>query len=150
MMKLQYPTWPQRRMEWLLATASFGCGLVYAYSRTMHLLPAYALQLGIASQWFWSLWLVSVGVVRLFFLYVNGIYRQSPHWRALGAGMGCLVWLTQFVSAAAANVIGPTVVIWALFFVADLHIVLSVANEAGRRAAQREVKTSGGYAGGGI
>ena len=133
-------TWPQRRIEWLLAASAFGIGIVYAMSTTIRLLPTYAWQLTVLPQWAWSLWLVGTGIIRLLFLYINGTYRRSPHFRAIGAGLGCFAWFTQFVSVAVSPVVGPTLVLWFLFFAFDVHVALSAAAEAGRADGKAATK----------
>jgi hypothetical protein len=105
-------TWPQRRIEWLLASCGLGIGLVYGFSSTMHELPTYEGQLALLPQWAWAIWLSACGVLRLLFLFVNGTYRRSPHWRSVGAALGCIAWLTQFFSVVTGPIIGPTVVVW--------------------------------------
>jgi hypothetical protein len=125
-------TWPQRRIEWMLAFALLGTGFIYGFSPSMDDVPQYEAQLRLLPPFVWMLIFCTIGGVRVLFLFVNGNYRRSPHWRSAGAALGCLGWATQSISVFASGLFIPVTFLWPLFFAFDLHVALTAASEAAR------------------
>ena len=65
-------TWPVRRVEWLLAAALFGVGIVYAFADELYRQPLYMAHSRIMPREAWAAGGIIVGALRLAFLYING------------------------------------------------------------------------------
>ena len=135
--------WPLRRVEWLLALALVGIGMVSFVSYRVEYLPIYEYLWTLIDRGTWAALTLSVGALRLLFLYWNGALRRSPHARAFGAGLGCLAWLALSISIWVSPVVTFAASIWPLFFIFDLNIALSAAGEAATRDRQGTVRRAG-------
>ena len=52
----------------------------------------YAPLLSIMTQEFWAGLTISIGAFRLVALAINGLWRPTAHFRAIGAAIGTIVW----------------------------------------------------------
>jgi hypothetical protein len=123
-------TWPYRRAEWLLALTTLSIGFVYAFASPLFGLPNYATMREIMPQSAWATCALTVGSIRLAALYINGAWRPSPHFRALGSFLSCFLWLSLFLGAASAPFFGVTVAIWPWFLLFDAFAVLDATKDA--------------------
>lgn len=123
-------TYPHRQCEWLLACVLFTVGLIYGLAAADFAVPLYDASNLMVPRWLWGLIGVSIGALRLVFLTVNGFYRRSPHWRAMGSGLACLAWLQLSIAALQSPVAGATIAIWPVFLWFDFKAALTAAGEA--------------------
>lgn len=123
-------TWPYRRSEWMLALITLGIGIVYAFDLPLFELPNYAVMRRIMAQHWWAAAALLVGFVRVTALYINGAWRPSPHFRAVGSFLSCFLWASLFLAAASAPFYGVTVAIWPVFMLFDSFAVLDAVRDA--------------------
>lgn len=123
-------SWPLRRSEWMLALITLGIGVVYAFDMPLFDLPNYATMKRMMPQTWWAAVALVVGSARLGALYINGAWRPSPHFRAAGSFLSCLLWLTLFLGAVSAPIYGVTVIIWPVFLLFDATSFLDAVRDA--------------------
>jgi hypothetical protein len=123
-------TWPYRRSEWMLALITLAVGIVWGVNAPLFEQPNYTTMRRVMDREAWAAWALVVGAVRLTALYINGAWRPSPHFRALGSFLTCFLWMSLFLGAASAEVVAVTVGIWPIFFLFDAFAVLDAAKDA--------------------
>lgn len=87
-------TFPARASEWALALALLNCGMIMTLNRELFAEnpESYRALAHLASQHTWAVACLMGGMFRFCMLGVNGMWRRSPHLRALGAFVACLFW----------------------------------------------------------
>lgn len=87
-------TFPLRVAEWALALVMFNWGfMLYCHPGTILSRPYFANLLRIMPEDWWTAVCLTLGVVRLGALAVNGAWRATPHFRAFTAFFCGLIWL---------------------------------------------------------
>lgn len=114
----------------MLAVITLCIGIVYVFNDPLFAQPHYATMVRVMPQHWWAAWALTVGAVRVAALYINGAWRPSPHFRAVGSFLTCFLWLTLFLGAASAPIYAVTVAIWPVFFLFDSFAVLDAMKDA--------------------
>jgi len=135
-----YHTWPLRRAEWMLALVLVGVGIVFALEDDLRRELGFATIMTTLPQWVWATWALSVGLLRLVMLYINGAWRASPHLRAIGAFLACFIWTALMFRALANEVFVPSAAIWPVFLMFDSFAAYDAARDA--RGADDKAKSS--------
>jgi hypothetical protein len=124
-------TFRERSAEWAQATGMLCWGLlasaatgVFAAQEFFHPL------LMIMSQGKWAALTIVIGLVRLIFLVINGAWGPSAHIRAIGCGLGCMLWGSLFVSALSLGWLTPTSAIYTILLGLDLLSLWFAAGDA--------------------
>jgi hypothetical protein len=86
--------YPDRLVEWLFASmmVAWGAWLLVPQWNTF-VWPQYDALNELASEPVWGVFSVSVGVVRMAALFINGSWGRTPLLRLIGSGMGMIWWL---------------------------------------------------------
>jgi hypothetical protein len=87
----------ERAPEWILSAGLLVYGLMLALNPTLYETSFYAPLLRVMSQESWTISTVFIAVFRLLALAVNGAWRPTAHFRALGAVGGVIIWSSLFI-----------------------------------------------------
>jgi hypothetical protein len=128
--------WRIRRSEWLLALCTLALGAVYLTVPGLFDPKWFTTMRAIMPQQYWGWLALSIGVIRLAVLFINGAWRASPHLRCLGAQVSCALWMSLFVSTVSSAAIVQSVGFWPLFFFFDALSAVDAAGDA--RAADEQ------------
>lgn len=82
-----------RSVEWLLAALMVAWGVGLMLPGDSMSLPQYKLLAVLAPEYVWSSWSISIGLIRIVALYVNGSWKRTPLIRSTCAGFGIIWWL---------------------------------------------------------
>ena len=87
--------YPDRVVEWMFATmmAAWGCYLLLPMPTFEN--PQYAVLATIAPEEVWGVFSLSIAVVRMAALYVNGSWRRTPAIRCLCSILGVIWWCSM-------------------------------------------------------
>lgn len=88
---------PTRSVEWLLACMMLAWGGGLCLPGDTLSLPQYRMLAVLAPEPVWAAWSISIGVIRMVALYVNGAWRKTPLIRAFCAGLGMIWWIVLSV-----------------------------------------------------
>lgn len=126
---------PVRRSEWISSFVMIGWGLVLALDGR----PLYGnwsyLSISLSETAWWGM-CISLGVLRLIILTINGTFPQSwygrwsPHSRIAISLLCTLMWLQLVLAGMKADVWSTGVVAYAGYFVSDMLNTWSSAAEA--------------------
>lgn len=124
-----------RRTEWLLAVSMVVIGLSYSLIPDLFDTTYFTTMLAIMPQEQWALLVLSLGVMRVTMLAINGAWRATPIFRTIGAVFGTMLWMTLFVSSVSSTRIVQSVGLWLLFCIFD---TLAASDAAGDVRIARE------------
>lgn len=82
-----------RSVEWLLASMMVAWGIGLLLPGNSMELPAYRLLGAIAPEPVWAAWSISIGLLRMLALYINGSWRKTPLVRAVSSLFGAFWWV---------------------------------------------------------
>lgn len=119
-----------RLLEWQAAFVMLAGGLLMLVNEDLFLdsYVGYDLMLRWAAQASWGWYALTLGLVRIAVLLVNGAWRKSPHARAVAAFLSCSVWFPLYVSMSAAA--GWGVVFAGGMLIGDLLNIVRTARDA--------------------
>ena len=124
-------TFRERLPEWISSFSLMGWGIILLSVSPLNWQQEYFNLLdNIATQETWGLVAVSLGLLRIIALAVNGLWRPTAHLRALGALGGVIVWMTIFVSYFNLDWNPPSMAIKAGMVVTDLIALWYAAGDA--------------------
>jgi hypothetical protein len=82
-----------RAPEWILSCGLVLWGIMMSITPDLFTVSSfYQPLLAIMPQNTWATLTILIGVLRLLALTINGVWRPTAHFRALGAVGGCIVW----------------------------------------------------------
>jgi hypothetical protein len=117
--------------EWIQAAGMLGWGLlVLASPGTFQAQEFFHPLLILMSQTQWGISAMLIGITRLVFLVINGAWRPSAHIRAVGCGLGAMLWGSLLVSALNLSWITPTSAIFTMLLGLDLISLWFSAGDA--------------------
>lgn len=129
---------PARRSEWATASMMIGWGAIVSMSFPIfQQSPAWGIMAKLASEDLWGAAAISVGLMRLIALILNGTFwqtwygRWSPHVRAAGCGASALVWLAITLGLSASPYVTTGLPIYAGLFALDAVNAWGASREAG-------------------
>jgi hypothetical protein len=142
-------TFEARASEWALAGAMLCLGLVSALNADLFTDPAFRGLTDWASQPMWALGFLTVGILRLIVLLVNGAYWRTPQFRCLFAFISAGVWFQLLLGFAANLSFFLAFLPW--IFGLDVYNAVRAGREAGigflfHRYHQEGMKSNGGPA----
>lgn len=105
-------TFRERFPEWVTSGMLLLWGLSLLSSPESFQLSYYSSLSLLASQTFWGGMAVTMGVVRLVSLYINGRRKQTPAARMCGAAMGIIIWFGVFVGGLVHYGLTPSVALY--------------------------------------
>ena len=123
-------TFPNRVLEWLLASILFNWGwiLLLPYE-TFDLRTMVNFRL-LAPEWAWGTACLCIGMGRLVTLWINGSWRRSPHARGIFAILSCLAWAHIFLALVTVGIVAPGQSTYATLFLAELYVIVRAFSEA--------------------
>ena len=117
--------------EWIQAAGMLGWGLSALMSPGLFIDQEFFHPLLlIMSQTMWGILVLAIGVTRLVFLVINGVWRPSAHIRAIGCTAGTVLWGGLLVSALSLSWLTPTSSIYAMLLVSDILSLWFSAGDA--------------------
>lgn len=84
----------------------------------------------IATQKIWSFACILVGTIRVISLAINGAWRPTAHLRALGAGLGAILWAAILVSYMGLPWNPPSMSLYAAMIFTDVVALWFAAGDA--------------------
>ena len=124
-------TFRERMPEWIQATGMLAWGLLAAASTGLFInRPFYHPLLLIASQSTWAALTISVGLLRLVFLVINGAWRPSAHIRAIGCALGVFLWGSLAIAALSLEWISTAAAVYATLMITDIISLSFAAGDA--------------------
>lgn len=122
---------PLRVTEWLAA------GMLLSWGVSTLNAPASIWQSAInqplgywAGQDFWGALAVALALGRLVALFINGALQRSPHARALGAFLSCLIWFQLTLGVLTFTWAAPAASFYPWLFLADVYNVYRASRDA--------------------
>lgn len=140
-------TFPARASEWALALVLLNSAAVLTLNDTLFLDSAssYRALAAIATQDTWALLCLLAGLLRFVMLAVNGMWRRSPHLRALGAFMSCFFWfLISYGFFHTGTIALVTAVFPVLLLLDSYNVVRALGEGAVSDAIHQNKKQHGG------
>ena len=124
-------TFPIRASEWALSAMLFNWGLLLLMNDGLFALsPSYYVFAALMPEALWGYACLAVGMMRLSVLFVNGMWRRSPHLRALGAFVSCFFWFQITAGFVFAWTGSTGLAVYPVLFLLDLHNVMRAASDA--------------------
>jgi hypothetical protein len=124
-------TFRERMPEWVQSGGMLGWALLVLVSTNLFVNQEFFHPLlSIMSQQNWGILALLVGGLRLIFLVINGAWRPSAHIRAIGCGLGAILWGSLLVSALSLNWLTATSAIYAMLLTSDLISLWFAAGDA--------------------
>jgi hypothetical protein len=125
-------TFPTRVTEWMLSAMMIHWSVVLGSEPNLFdRSPAYDFLASVMGQEAWSTVLFWAGLARLVTLGINGLWRRSPHIRALGAFIGAGFWFFVALSFVLADRNSTGLAIYPWLFLADAINIFRASGEAG-------------------
>lgn len=87
----------ERAPEWILAIGLLAWGIAIAANPTLFTTTTFEALLNIMPQENWAFVTIFIGILRLVALIINGAWRPTAHFRALGAVGGVTIWASLFI-----------------------------------------------------
>lgn len=124
-------TFRERLPEWISSFSLMGWGIILLTISPLNWQQEYFNLLeDIATQRTWGIVAITLGLLRIIALVVNGVWRPTAHLRALGALGGVVVWMTIFVSYFNLEWNPPSMAIKAGMVITDLVALWYAAGDA--------------------
>lgn len=124
-------TFRERAPEWALATGMLGWGLLALCSPGLFQVQEFFHPLlMMMAQDVWGVLALSVGILRLVFLVINGAWRPSAHIRAIGCVLGSMLWGALFIAALSLGWLTPTAALYGILLGLDLLSLWFSAGDA--------------------
>lgn len=123
-----------RASEWALAGMAAGYGVALLWpGDTFGLSPAYSFMGALATEETWGLAALTIGLIRLVALFVNGTYRRSPYIRAGTAFLCVGLWtaIALGLSAGDAHAPAPELVVYPVLTALDVWNVYRSMRDGG-------------------
>jgi len=123
-------TFEARASEWMLTCAIVSLGLVFTFNSSMFYGSSFeGLRSIINSQVAWASILLSVGMLRLCVLCINGLYYRTPHFRSFTAFVSSGVWFLFFIGFVRNGSMLMALMPW--IFLLDAYNAKRAGREAG-------------------
>lgn len=136
---------PMRVTEWLVAGILLSWGLFCINaSPAVWDMPVNRELSMFGTQDQWGSVALSIGLVRMIALFINGAMRRSPHARAFGAFMSAFLWLQLSFGVLIQPFYSLSAIIYPWLFVADVYNVFRAARDA--RISDERARTHSGAA----
>ena len=120
-----------RRTEWMLAFAASALGLCYLTQPMMFSADVFSVMRMFGSNLQWGTAILTLGIIRLVMLWINGSWRVTPFVRATGAFLCSGVWFVLFATQSFLEQPPQARWIWLVFLVFDLLNAGDAAFDAG-------------------
>lgn len=132
MIKLHFKnTFRERLPEWISALALIVWGLlVLSEVPELWNKQYFSVLSRIATQNTWGLTAVIIGIIRLIALGINGAWRPTAHFRAIGAVLGATLWSTVLISYTALDWNPPSMALKGAMIVLDIAAIWYAAGDA--------------------
>lgn len=131
-------TFPVRKSEWVCSLVLLAVSMIIALQPDLFDNPSYFGMARYAPQWFWQWALFVIGTGRLIVLTVNGMWWQTPMFRATAAFVSCFAWW-QICAGIAPN-FGIGLAAFGGWFVMDAVNFKQALTESGVSLALRAVE----------
>jgi vacuolar-type H+-ATPase subunit I/STV1 len=139
-------TFPVRASEWALSFMLFSWGAILLLNNDLFSLsPSYHSFSEVMPEAAWGSVCLLVGSARLTFLFVNGLWRRSPHLRLLGAFVSCFFWFQITASFVFSGTWATGLAIYPFLFLLDVHNTLRAATDAAIIDKKYAEKRNGTY-----
>lgn len=130
LLKLQ-DHFPLRVSDWFAAGILTSWGMaVLAASPAIWSLTIYANLAKITSQDVWGCFALSLGIVRIGALFINGAMRRSPHARAVGAFLSMFIWMQMTFAILTLHAPGISIIFYPWLLAVDCYNVYRAAQDA--------------------
>jgi hypothetical protein len=124
-------TFRERLPEWISSITLLMWGLMVLFEpATLWHRDFFEAMATIASQTIWGLVATTVAIVKLLSLTVNGAWRPTAHFRAIGAFSSIMIWATLLISFVALTWNPPTIALIAGVLLTDLFALWFAAGDA--------------------
>lgn len=127
---------PNHMPEWGLGVILFNWGFVLLRpNETMAKYPAMATMLRVAPEDFWGWSMISVAILRIFSLVINGSFhntpyiKYAPYGRMLGSFLSCFFWMQIAFSVLRDTEPNTGMAVYPVILVMDMYLVFSSARE---------------------
>lgn len=121
-----------RAPEWVLSAGLLLWGIMIALTPDLFsIAKIYTPLLALLSQQTWAILTICVGALRLVSLTINGLWRPTAHFRAMGAAAGSVLWgslLSISVLDSAAR--APGISIFSMLMVLEFMALWFAAGDA--------------------
>lgn len=125
-------TFQTRASEWALSCSLLLWGIILvADPDTFKESSVYAKMAMIMSQHWWATLCLTIALMRLAMLIVNGLWRRSPHLRATGAVLSCFFWYHISASFLAADHLSTGLAMYPVVFLLDAYNAVRASSESG-------------------
>ena len=91
----------------------------------------------------WAILAIAVGVLRLIFLFINGAWRPSAHFRMLGCLLAIFIWGTLLISSLNLVFMIPVTATYSMILALELTSLWFAAGDA--KIADLLAKSEIGY-----
>jgi hypothetical protein len=124
-------TFPVRASEWALSVMIFNWGVVLLLNDNLFSIsPSYNTFSSMMPEQAWGLVCLLVGLMRILFLFINGLWRRSPHLRLIGAFAACFFWFQITAGFIYSGTWSTGLAIYPVLLLLDFHNVLRAATDA--------------------
>jgi hypothetical protein len=122
-----------RFCEWIVGLGLLVWGAI-TLSRPGYFLttPALANMTELASQNMWGWAAVSIGLLRMLFLFINGTWRRSAHLRATGSALSAIFWAAVFGSYLTLGNVIPNLATIGILLSLDMYSLWFASEDAKR------------------
>lgn len=115
---------PGRALEWMnaLILSTLGYTLLIPQDPPMFSQVYFAPMANMAPQWVWGAGCLSIGLLRVTFLFINGTMpRTSSYLRALGAFLACFAWFTISLGLTLNEMAGLGISVFPWLLIGDMY-----------------------------
>lgn len=124
-------TFPVRASEWALSWMLFNWGIILTLNPNLFdISPSYNTFASMMSETAWGLVCLAIGGMRIAFLFINGLWRRSPHLRMAGAFISCFFWFQISAGFIYAGTWSTGLAIYPVLLMLDIHNLLRAATDA--------------------
>lgn len=136
-------TFEARASEWALAWMTVSLGIVSLINPQLFETPGFNKIVRIAEPMVWMIGFMTVGILRLSVLFINGMWWRTPHFRCAFAFLTCFLWFNVSIGLAVNQSFGLAIVPW--LFLLDAYNSIRSGKEAGiAQYLQENKKETGG------
>ena len=124
-------TFRERMPEWVVSAGMLGWGLLAIFALGLfQRLDLFHPLLLVMPQLKWGIIAATTGLIRIIFLIINGAWRPSAHVRAIGCGLGCMLWGSLAVSSLQLHWLITTTALYVTLLALDFFSLGFAAGDA--------------------